>query len=342
MIASPETLEVETQSTPAPAPTPAPASVPAPASGEGPAVPAEPIQENLYLVGRPTVKDFIRYVRGHAIRPPSEGALLEEWQAANAVVRRLEKDEAGLADLPQVTAIDVNSKYEPLLIEFLKDPLVQHNFNTVPTEVAMVELDRLVVYQKHIDLTFVRQLKERLGPAPSDEQIFRTCLPYDHPQPPVKWARMHQDGFVFVSPSNDLRFLGSMALQPRHIKDYPPPGNVVGVVGLAVGFGSNFLNAVCAENRVILNNGSHRAYALREMGFTHVPCIVQHAATREQLEVVACSDIRHDADFFLKHPRPSMLRDYFHPQLRKVMPVNRRLHQVTVKFEVDEIAVPAV
>ena len=330
MIASPETIAAETQSTPAAAPK------------ECPGQPDDSTQENLYLVGRPTVKDYIRYVRGHAVHPPHEGVLLAEWQAANAVVRQLEKDEAGLADHPGSRPIEVNSKYEPLLIELLKDPLVRNNFNTVPTEVAMVELDKLVVYQKHIDLTFVRQLKKRLGPAPSDEDIFRTCLPYDHPQPPVKWSRMHQDGFVFISPSNDLRYLGTMALQPCHVKDYPPPGILVGVVGLAVGFGSNFLNAVCAENRVILNNGSHRAYALREMGFTHVPCIVQHVATREELEVVACSDIRHDADFFLKHPRPSMLRDYFHPQLRRVMPVNRRLHQVTVRFEVDEISVPAV
>ena len=206
----------------------------------------------------------------------------------------------------------------------------------------MVELDRLVVYQKNIDLTFVRQLKNKLGPAPSDEEIFRTCLPYDHPQPPVTWSRVHHNKFVFMSPSNDLRFLGTMRLQANNIKDYAPPGNLVGVVGIAVGFGSNFLNAVYAENRIILNNGSHRAYALRDMGFTHVPCIVQHVASREQLDVVACTDIREAPDFYLKHPRPSMLKDYFNPKLRKVMPVRRRLHQVTVQFEVDDFSVPAV
>ena len=145
-----------------------------------------------------------------------------------------------------------------------------------------------------------------------------------------------------MSPSNDLRFLGTMRLQASNIKDYAPPGNLVGVVGIAVGFGSNFLNAVCAENRIILNNGSHRAYALRDMGFTHVPCIVQHVASREQLDVVACTDIREAPDFYLKHPRPSMLKDYFNPKLRKIMPVRRRLHQVTVQFEVDDFSVPAV
>jgi len=335
MIATPETLEVEsrktTEHTPAPAAEPGPTDEP----------PQVAVDENLYLTGRPTLKDFIRYVRGHAVDPPDQGTLTEEWQAAQSVVRTLEKEEAGLADNPPIRKMGLE-EYESFLIEFFKDPLVNHGFNTVPTEVAFVELDRLVVYQKHIDLAFARQLESKLGPAPSEEQILKTCLPYDHPQPPVKWSRVHGNNYVFMSPSNDLRFLGPMRLQSAHIKDYPPPGNLVGVVGIAVGFGSNFLNAVYAENRLILNNGSHRAYALRRMGITHVPCIIQHVSSRDELDVVACSDICEDPDFYLKHPRPSMLKDYFNPKLHKVMPVHRRLRQVTVRFEVEENYVPAL
>src|SRR6266702_7243729 len=160
MIASPETLEVDSPITTASASQGVEAS------------PPDAADENLYLNGRPTMKDFIRYVRSHAVHPPGEGMLVEEWQAANEVVREIEKEEAGCADKSPIIKIEVNSKYEPLLIEFLKNPLTRHGFNTVPTEVAMVELDRLVVYQKHIDLTHVRQLQSRLGPAPSRDQLF--------------------------------------------------------------------------------------------------------------------------------------------------------------------------
>ena len=294
--------------------------------------------ENLYLIGRPTLKGFLGFVRKHAVNPPGEGVLIEEWQAANECVRILEKEEAGVADGPPMTGM--GSEYEPLLIEFLKDPLVRYGFNTVPTDVAIVELDRLVVYQKHIDVTHVGRLEARLGPAPSEEQVFRTCLPYDHPQPPVKWSRVHENRFVFMSPSNDLRFLGTMELPSAQIANYPPPGDLVGVVGIGVGFGSNFLNAIYAENRLILNNGSHRAYALRKLGITHVPCIVQHVSSRDELDVVASAEIRDNPDLHLKHPRPMMLRDYFHPKLRKIMPVHRRLRQVTVRFEIEEQYVP--
>jgi hypothetical protein len=296
--------------------------------------------ENLYLLGRPPLKEFLHYVRTHAVHPPGDGELLDQWRAAHQLIQRLQTEEAGRADDPPIGKLGPD--WESLLIPFLKDPLVRHGFNTVPTEVALVELDRLVVYQEHIDVTFARDLEQRLGPVPSREALFRTCLPFDHPQPPVQWSRVRKDKYVFCSPSNDMRFLGAMPLDPDNIKDYPPPGSLVGVVGIAVGFGSNFLNAIYAERRLILNNGSHRAYALRRMGVTHVPCIVQHVASRDELELVASSRVRNAPDEYLKQARPSMLPDYLHPELRLVMPVHRRMRQVTVKFEVEEDYVPAL
>jgi hypothetical protein len=254
-------------------------------------------------------------------------------------VRALEKEETGLADNPLIEPVDPG---EQLLLEFLKEPFVKHSFNTVPTQVAYVELDRLVVYQHHIDLSFVQELKDRLGPAPSKEDVFRVCLPCHPSLPQVKWERTHRDSFVFMSPSDDMRFLGAMPLQPEHIKDYPPPGNLAGVIGLAVGFGSNFLNAIYAEKRLILNNGSHRAFALRDMGITHVPCIVQHISSRDELSVLACTAVADAPNFYLQDARPMMLKDYFDPRLRKIMPVHRRLRQVTVKFDVDVTFAPAL
>jgi len=339
MIASPQTIEIESGST---LETAEPKRVPVRERKRTSPANQDVADENLYLIGRPTLKRYLRFVRDHAVKPPDEGTLTDQWQAAHDFARTLEKEEAGAADNPPITKLEVNSGNEPLLTEFFKDPLVRNGFNTVPTEVAFVELDRLVVYQHHIDLTYVRLLERELGSSPSEEQIFRTCLLHDHPQPPVKWSRARGNKFVFMSPSNDMRFLGAMKLQADNIQDYPPPGNLAGVVGIAVGFGSNFMNAIYAENRLILNNGSHRAYALRKMGVTHVPCIVQHVSSREKLDVVAASKVVDNLDYYLKHPRPSMLRDYFNPKLHRVMPVHRQLRQITVKFEVDQEYVPAL
>ena len=311
----------------------------APARSTGPGA-AEETEESLYLIGRPPIKDVIRFARNQAVNPPDEGALVEAWNAAYAVVQSVEKKEGGIADDPPISP--VGPECQGMLRELLKDPLVRDGYNTVATDVAMVELDRLVVYQKHIDLTFAAKLEARLGPVPSDHEVFKTCLPYDHPQPPVKWSAASGDKFVFMSPSNDLRFLGAMPLQPAQVRNAPPLGVLTGVIGLGVGFGSNFMNAVYAGKRLILNNGSHRAYALRKLGVTHVPCIIQHASSRHELALVAPPQVRRDPDYYLKRARPPMLKDYFNPRLRLILKTHRCLRQVTVRFDVEEHYVRAI
>jgi hypothetical protein len=295
--------------------------------------------EHLYLTGRPTLKQFLRFVKDRAVHVPSSGDLADEWAAAEAVVRALQRDEAGCADDPVIRPVLPDN---PLLLESLRNPLIRNSFNTVPSEIAYVELDRMVVYQHHIDVTFADELKRRLGTSPSEEETFRVCLPSEPPRVPATWARVHRNTFVFTAPSDDMRFLGAMSLNPENITDYPPPGNLVGVVGLAVGFGSNFVNAIYAENRLILNNGSHRVYALRSMGITHVPCIVQHARSRAELDVLASTAVTESPNFFLQDPRPMMVKDYFDSRLYKVVRAHRRLRQVTVKFDVDVALVPAL
>jgi hypothetical protein len=205
---------------------------------------------------------------------PSEGELADEWRAASDVIARREIDEAGIADDPVFQPLPEH--LIPLKERFEANEVYRRGFDMVPTEILMVELDRMVVYQKHINLEFTQQLRARLGVKPTDEEVFNTCLPLEgSQQPPLKWMRTGGGTYVFVSPSNDIRYLGSMQLKPENIVNYPVPGNMAMAIGLAVGFGSNFLNAIHCENRLVLNNGSHRAFAMRELGFTHVPCIVQ-------------------------------------------------------------------
>ncbi len=93
---------------------------------------------------------------------------------------------------------------------------------------------------------------------------------------------------------------------------------------------------------MILNNGSHRAYALRRLGVSHVPCIVQHVPSREALDVVAPAALRRDPDGYLRQPRPPMLKDYLDARLHKVLPVRRSIRQVTIRVNVEANSLPAV
>jgi hypothetical protein len=208
---------------------------------------------------------------------------------------------------------------------FLADPVVQRTFALVPIDVAMVELDRLVVFQKHVNLAYVHSLTARLEIEASDAAVFRFCLPFDQRCDPVPLAaRTAQNGWTFSSPSNDFRPLGVALLSPEQVEGFELTGVPVAIVAFAVGYGSNFLSALEVGGRLILNNGSHRAYALCEAGYKHAPCLIQRVSRRDELEVVGNEEVAQHADRYLDAPRPPVLKDYFDEKLRMTVHVPRR------------------
>jgi hypothetical protein len=297
--------------------------------------------EHVFLIGRPPLGEFLGFVKVNAVDPSAIdlGALTAEWRSANDHIRQLEADEAGAADNLTIGALS-----QPLARrahDVLNDPVIQRGFAVVPIEIGVVELDRLVVYQKHINLAYVQALKERLGPHPTDEAIFDFCLPRGQAGPAVRAAQISQDAFQFMSPSTDLRLMDSVIFRPDQVTNYTPNGAMSGVVALVVGYGVNLLSIIAAEGRGILSNGSHRAFALRDMGIAHVPCIVQRVSRREELMVIASEDVRGQPDIFLSASRPPVLKDYFDPALRKLVQVPRKVRQVRLVFKPEVLDVPA-
>ncbi len=204
----------------------------------------------------------------------------------------------------------------------------------------MVELDKLIVFQLHVSRNFIQTLADQLGPDPSLEELFRFCLPLGRPNPPVQTQRVGSKRYVFRSDSTDFRFHDAVLLQPDQVRDYHAFGPLAGVVGIAVGFGSNFLNAIRVGDRLLLNNGYHRACALRQLGVTHAPCIIQTATRLDELELIGKPLIADDPDFYFNTARPPLLKDFFDPNIGKVWPVHKRVRMIEVNFEVRDYVLP--
>lgn len=296
--------------------------------------------EHAYLFAHLRLPDFLTFMTGETVggADAEPARLAADWRAASARFSELQQAEAGWADSPPVEALA--KSLEPLVRQVAADPVFRRSFSAVPGEVGMVELDRLVASQKTVNRSHVVRLKDKLGPAPGAEDVFRVCLPFDHPTPPARAGRVASQSFVFASESNDLRFLECRLLRPDQVTDLSASGPLVGVVGVAVGYGSNFLNAVSLEGRLVLNNGFHRAYALRALGVTHVPCVVQRLAGPADLEHVGRAAIRRDPEVYFGLPRPPVIKDFFDPALCRTVVRPRRTRHVRVTVTVEELDVP--
>ena len=113
------------------------------------------------------------------------------------------------------------------------------------------------------------------------------------------------------------------------------------MIGVVVGYGSNYLNALYDDDhgRMVLNDGYHRACALLELGVTHAPCIVQTVSRRDELDIAARQVVANDPGYFFNGPRPPLLRDYADPHIAKLVAVKRLTKTVEVSIDVREFYV---
>jgi len=302
--------------------------------------PASGIQEEIWLLGQPSLGDYIEYVREMSIdgAQANKAALVDEWRVANDYYYDLEVSEPNIAD--EIGVSELPSAYALFVEELQNDARFRNTFDAVPSTFAMVELDRLIVFQKHVTGTFVDELATRLGPDPSPEALFRFCMPPVTPDKTLRMRQISAKRFAFSSDSLDLRFHEPVLLDPKQVSGYDSYGAIAGVLGLVVGFSSNFLSAVRSDKRLVLHNGYHRANALRSLGITHAPCIIETVTRLDELNLVAKRRVAEDPTFYFSAARPPILRDFFDPRIRKVLPTRKIKRTIEMSFEVHDTTAP--
>jgi len=288
----------------------------------------------VWLLGQPHLGDYLSFVRDKVIGGDriSQRTLADEWRAANDLYYELEQSEAGAAD--GADCLTLPKALRGLERAVLSDRYFAESFDTLPVEIRIVELGRLVVSQSNIGCAFVDDLQRRL-PAPTDlEALFRFCLPLDRPQAPVTVRRNGKDRFVFTSPSTDFRLHPPAILEAAQVGGLKSFGPVASILALGVGFGSNFLSAVRSDERLLLQNGYHRAFALLSAGVTHAPAVVQTVTRKDELRLAACDDVCEDPAFYFRAPRPPLLRDFLDPRLGKRLRAKPMQTSIEIEFKV--------
>ncbi len=294
---------------------------------------AAPNAEISWLLGQPHLSDYLDFVRHKVVggRDMDAGALADEWRAANDIYYDLEQSEAGIADTAQ--CLPLPPRLEALASALKTSPYYRTTFDTLPTTIAMVELDKLIVSQTHIANRFSAARARLLGSEPDAETLFHFCLPLERDNPAVRIQRLASDRYLFSSPSTDLRAHEPTLLGQDQIANIASFGPIAGVIGLIVGFGSNFLTAIRSDNRLVLHNGYHRAYALRALGITHAPCIVETVTRKDELRVAASETVSEDPAFYFRAARPPLLQDFFDMRLAKRLQVRPMETAVEVEFK---------
>ncbi len=284
---------------------------------------------------------LIRFARERcAPRSFDEAALAQEWRESRRAALGLGDEEAGLADAVGVRPLP--DDMQPLAGQALRQPSMHRLTSLVPRSWCMVEIDRLVVFQESLNLRHLDRLRACLAPAPSPGEVMDFVSSKGASAHPAVRQCQSETGYTFASESNDLRFLDVATIDPAHIGHYDPFGSASHAIVIYLGFSDNVVSATRIGKRIVLTNGSHRAYVLRERGFRYVPCLLTDASDPDLSEILLPADVKQDRSFYLHAPRPPLFKDYADPRLTLTLPVVRKHYVLSAKLDLQRTTVPAL
>jgi hypothetical protein len=301
-----------------------------------------PNVDEVHLLGVPPLANFVGHVTRRAVdgENADQSVLIDLWRTAAQHYRRLQELEAGLADLAGLEQVPAGKAAWIELVAGSSD--FAEGFGDLPVAFAMVELDRLVVYQQHVSLTHARTFTEMLAAAESPEDaVFAICLPTEARPPRIYSSKSGRGKFVFQSEVSDVRaFSPRLFTQATARSILTSNGQATTGVAIPVGLGARHLNVVRLGKRMVLNNGYHRAYALRAAGITHVPCVIQAISHPEELAFAGGSSLIDNFDDLFSSSRPPMFKDFFDPKLTTYLKLPRTRKQVQISISIETLRVP--
>ena len=302
---------------------------------------ADPVApcRTLHLLGFEGLARYVEQVQRYAVPGDaacSDEALIGEWRAAQARLADLTATQPGPA-AEAAPAVPLPAWLDARLQAVLARPEVQASFSQVPVAPAWVEIDSLVAYQREIDLDKADAIAASLGPDPDLGRCFDLAFGVGEPASPADWRLLRQkhSAWEFGSDSHDFRYLGARLFDPALLPDLAVDGRAVAAVALLLGYSANLVSVLRLGSRWVLHNGYHRVYALRRLGITRVPCLVEVLASTDELALVAAAEISEQVALYFHAPRPPCFRDFFDPALMRVHARPRLRRQVRLAVSVD-------
>lgn len=300
-----------------------------------PGDPTPTTTEELCLMGPRHLDELLDLVASYSVAGPvpSRAEVTALWRQGVSEYQRLAQSEAGAADTPAIQPLPKSmTRHVERLVQ---QEGVRRTFDTVPVAFGLVELDTLVVSQYSVTRAVVDRIVSAHPLPLSPARLVELCLPQKPITADFRLAGRTDHAFTFVSDAHDMRLLDAQVLNPAQVQQAPVMGHPGAVLAMSVGFSANLLNVVRYNGRLALNNGHHRARALRAMGFTHVPCLIQPCASVSDLEQAASREMCANADLYFDAPRPPLLRDFDNPLLAHAFAAPRMRRVLTLTLDVQ-------
>jgi hypothetical protein len=187
--------------------------------------------------------------------PVSEdkAVLIEEWQAAKAKLGATAVANYGHPDIRPIPA-----EQQSYIQKVRARSVFQREWRD--TAIVLIEIDLLLAHQVSIDLIRAERSCGMLSSSPSVDELFAICLPLSAPNEQLKVV--HGENSLLLKSTN-------LNMRIHRGINNPP------FMGIQFGLSTPFVHVARNAGRCYLCDGYHRAYRLRELGVSHIPCVLR-------------------------------------------------------------------
>jgi hypothetical protein len=281
------------------------------------------------------------YIRVQCVREEIEriSDIVARWNLVQGMVEEIVRRESEAKVADSCTPMPLGKGFEDRLKEISQDVCFQKTFG-LPITFELVKIDTLVAAQRTVNLDFVEKMLARFPTKFTMAELIEICLSPTSKIGAIQHLEVNPNTHTFSSPANDLRFLGCFVKELREEDlQHATLGGVPAATVIAfVGYGLPVMNVFKIGGRLILNNGFHRAYALRSRGVAELPVVVQHVSN-PVLEVPP-QIASLPKEYLLRAARPVLMKDFFEPSLSLVLKTKNRHKVVTLGIAANQYEVP--
>jgi len=307
-------------------------------------------EEKLFQLGFMPLNEISSLVLGELGESIDLDRIKKLWLPKTKKAQELAKTDTRLLDDEKLKDVvkDIDPKYSKKIEEIEKRIKLNPFWKANKFTVKMVKIDEIIALQGFVNLDRAKKLSARISKNATTEELIDYTIDLDRKPDVIHHHQISNNAILFSSDNHDIR---PSKIEVRQIPKYNDKENSEGktipavVIPITEGDGIiyclktfNFVtmpNGIQQRNYYLrIQNGLHRAYALRSLGFEYMPCLIVEPTSAVETELLTgkWTPERRAQELSI---RPPLMKDFFNPDLTKKFKVRKTKMCMKVEWKIE-------
>jgi len=320
----------------------------------------ESLIEKVFLFGFMPLGEAAGVVAGDLVEIPTPMEIRKHWIKKAQAAQKLAETDPYVVDDSNIDMVikDFEPEHRDKLQEIEEYIMTIPLYREFPHEIKLVEIDKLIALQNNINLNRVERFSQSVNKESTMFELLDFTLGRRKYSSKIESNLVSNNSYLFSSDDEDVRISGPEIKElPRY--DDPVSEQKSTAFILKVTSGEPFIYALKTSSlkigymqklgqviqgyakgyQITLQNGFHRAYALKRLGFTHIPCIIIEPVSAQEIQLLN-SNWLPERWQQVTSPRPPLLKDFFNPDLCETVKVRTRKTCWKITWNIERMSPP--